>query len=183
MIIGRWLWRWEFDGRDGQDGLDGRYSHAEFLAEGPEDARPILAERMIEATQGAERVVTYSSFEKTRIRSLQKTVPQFENELKELEAKLLDLLPVVRNNVYHPEFRGSFSIKYVLNPLVPDLTYDDLMIVDGRVASVEIARLLFVSGRIPVDQVDQTRKDLLEYCKRDTWAMVRLVERLRGLVG
>ena len=169
-------------GRTGTD-EDGGYDHFEFLAEGPEDARPVLAARMIEATQHAARVVTYSSFEKTRIRSLQKSVPHLEAELKELEVKLLDLLPVVRNNVYHPDFQGSFSIKYVLNPLVPELSYDDLVIVDGMIASVEIARLLFVSGKIPPDQIDKTRKDLLEYCKRDTWAMVKLVERLRGLVG
>ncbi len=165
-----------------EDAGGGEYTHAEFLAEGPEDARPALAERMIEATQHAERVVAYSSFEKTRIRSLQKSVPRLEPELKELEAKLVDLLPVVRNNVYHPDFEGSFSIKYVLNPLVPELSYDDLVIVDGMIASVKIARLLFVSGKIPPDQIDKTRRDLLEYCKRDTWAMVKLVERLRGLV-
>ncbi len=46
---------------------------------------------MIEATTDAERVVHYSSFEKTRIRSLQKSVPELEPELKELESKLIDL--------------------------------------------------------------------------------------------
>src|SRR5437762_2313167 len=55
------------------------------------------------------------------------------------------LQPVVRQNVYRPDFRGSFSIKDVLTPLVPELTYNDLVIVKGLVASVEIARLLFVA--------------------------------------
>ena len=41
---------------------------------------------------------------------------------------------------HHPDFRGSFSLKDILTPLVPELTYSDLVIVDGRVASVEIAR-------------------------------------------
>ena len=45
----------------------------------------------------------------------------------------------------------------------------------------QIARLLFVSGRIPPAERDQTRHDLLEYCKRDTFATVRLVERLGEL--
>ena len=65
--------------------------------------------------------------------------------------------------------------------MVPELTYDDLVIVDGRVASVEIARLLFVAHKIPEDERDRVRQDLLEYCKRDTWATVKLLERLRGL--
>src|SRR5207249_11640306 len=87
----------------------------------------------------------------------------------------------VRNCVYHAEFRGSFSLKYMLTPLVPELTYDDLVIVDGRVASVEIARLLFVADKIPRHERDRVRRDLLNYCERDTWAMVKLVERLREL--
>ena len=66
---------------------------------------------------------------------------------------------------------------------MPDLTYDDLIIVDGRVASVEIARLLFVADKIPASERDRVRQELLEYCERDTWAMVRLLERLRELAG
>src|SRR3989441_12060365 len=106
---------------------------------------------MVEATKNAEKVATYSSFEKTRIRGLQEAVPELRAELEALEGKLVDLLPVVRENVYHPDFLGSFSLKYVLHPLVPELTYDDLVIVDGLVASVEIARLLFVAGEIATE--------------------------------
>ena len=138
---------------------------------------------MVEATQSAERVVTYSPFEKTRIRALQKAVPELQPELIELEAKLIDLLPVLRNFVYPPDFEGSFSIKYVLQPLVPELSYNDLVIVDGLVASVEIARLLFVSGRIPPEERDRIRQDLLDYCARDTWVMVKLLESLHTLAS
>ncbi len=67
--------------------------------------------------------------------------------------------------------------------MVPHLTYKDLIIVDGMVASVKIARLLFVAGKIPLEQRTQTRKDLLNYCERDTEAMVELLERLRKLAG
>jgi hypothetical protein len=160
---------------------DGRYAHVGWLAEGPADARPKLARAMIEATHQAERVVTYSAFEKTRIRALQETEPELRAELIDLEAKLIDLLPVVRNFVYHPDFQGSFSIKHVLQPLVPELSYNDLVIVDGLVASVEIARLLFVADRVPPHERDRIRQDLLDYCERDTWAMVKLLEALRKL--
>src|SRR6184192_3525734 len=160
---------------------DGTYTHAAFLAEGPEDARPPLARAMVRATANAERVVMYTPFEKTRIRELQQAVPELAAELAALEAKLIDLHPVVKNCVYHPDFRGSFSLKYILTPLVPELTYSDLVIVDGRVASVEIARLLFVADKIPRHERDRVRQDLLNYCQSDTWAMVKLVERLREL--
>ncbi|MGH7539172.1 MAG: DUF2779 domain-containing protein [Gemmatimonadales bacterium] len=162
---------------------DGTYSHVGHLAEGSHDARPELARAMLEATAGAERVVMYTSFERTRIRSLQKSVPDLAAGLKQLEDKLIDLHPVIRDNVYHPDFQGSFSLKSVLNPLVPELTYDDLVIVDGLVASVEIARLLFVAQKISPEERDRVRQDLLDYCERDTWAMVKLLERLRELAG
>ena len=160
---------------------DGTYSHVGYLAEGPDDARPGLARAMLEATAGAERIAMYTPFERTRIRSLQKTVPELAADLKVLEAKLVDLHPVIRDHVYHPDFLGSFSLKYVLHPLVPELTYSDLVIVDGLVASVEIARLLFVAQKIPPAERDRVRRDLLDYCERDTWAMVKLLERLREL--
>lgn len=51
------------------------------------------------------------------------------------------------------------------------------------VASVKIARLLFVAGKIPAEQRDKTRQDLLDYCERDTEAMVELLKRLRELAG
>jgi hypothetical protein len=162
---------------------DGTYAHTEWLAEGPHDARPLLAEAMIRATRSAQRVVTYSAFEKTKIRELQIAVPDLRAELVALEMKLLDLLPVVRENVYHPDFHGSFGLKYVLTPMVPELSYSDLVIVDGMVASVEIARLLFVADRIPGHERDRVRHDLLSYCKQDTWAMVRLLEEMRRLVS
>jgi hypothetical protein len=46
---------------------------------------------------------------------------------------------------------------------------------------VEIARLLFVADKIPRHERDRVRQDLLNYCERDTWAMVRLLEELRKL--
>jgi len=111
----------------------------------------------------------------------QKAVPELRRELEDLESKLIDLHPIIKDYVYHPGFFGSFSLKYVLTPLVPELTYDDLVIVDGMVASVEIARLLFVAQKIAPEERDRVRKDLLNYCERDTWAMVKLLEKLGEL--
>lgn len=125
--------------------------------------------------------MTYSAYEKTRIGELQRLIPDLAEPPGGLLAKLVDLLPVVRDHVYHPGFEGSFGSKAVLNPLVPDLTYSDLVIVDGLLASVEIARLLLLAHQIPLEERDRLRQDLLAYCERDTWAMVRLIGRLREL--
>jgi hypothetical protein len=169
-------------------GDGGRMRHTEFLAEGPDDPsllpddpREVLATAMLEATADADVIVVYTSFEATRIKELAAHLPHLAAPLLALRDRLWDLNPVITNHVYHPAFHGSFSLKDVLTPLVPELSYKDLVIVNGMVASVEIARLLFVSGRIPPDERDRTRRDLLDYCRRDTFATVRLVERLAAL--
>ena len=162
-------------------GAPNGHLHWAYLAEGPGDPREELALRLLEATRDAERIVMYSSFERTRIRELAGWVPHLAGDLTALQDKLVDLLPVIQKHVYHPRFAGSFSIKQVLNPMVPDLTYNDLAIVDGQEASVKIARLLFVAHK--VRDRDQLRRDLLAYCERDTWAMVRLLGRLREVAG
>jgi len=100
-----------------------------------------------------------------------------------IAAKLIDLHPVVKNHVYHPAFEGSFSLKDILKPLVPGLDYEDLEIEEGGAASVKLARLMFVAHLIPAGERDTLRHDLLEYCKRDTWATVKLLERLRELAA
>ena len=171
----------------------GEPEHHEHLASGPGDPRPALAERLIAATADAEAVVAYNAgFERQCIRGLAEAVPALSEPLRALEAKLVDLLPVVRNHVYHPAFHGSFSLKSVLPALVLGLTYADLEITDGDTASVYLERMLFGAergrgaGPGQLDLFDPAptplRGDLLAYCKRDTWAMVKLLERLRGLV-
>lgn len=46
-------------------------------------------------------------------------------ELFAIEARLVDLLPIVRGYVYHPAFGGSFSLKTVVPALVPGFGYED----------------------------------------------------------
>jgi predicted RecB family nuclease len=160
----------------------GCFEHHEFLAESGADCRSELAAALVESCRGADAVVAYNSgFERRCIRMIAEAVPERAAELGEIGDKLIDPLTAVRNYVYHPRFLGSFSLKSVLPALVPDLAYDDLVISQGDVASLYLSRLLFRPEMIPESKRPVLRRDLLEYCKRDTWATVRLVERLRQL--
>ncbi|HXF96638.1 MAG TPA: DUF2779 domain-containing protein [Gemmatimonadales bacterium] len=160
---------------------DGRLAHAEWLASGPADPRREIAAALVAACRGAASVVMYTPFEKARIRRLAQDVPDLAGDLAKIETRLVDLEPIVREHVYHPDFGGSFSLKTVLPALVPELTYDGLAVTDGQVASAELARLLFKADSLTAEQRARLRADLLAYCKMDTWAMVKLVEKLRRL--
>jgi hypothetical protein len=156
----------------------------QWIADGPEDPRPALAEALVEACAGARRIVAYyASFERDCIRQLRDAVPQFAKELDRIAKRLVDLLPAVRNNVYHPDFGGGFSIKKTLPALVPSLSYADLTVQDGEVATVELQRLMFGRDGMPAGERAALREALLRYCERDTWAMVKLLEKLRSLVA
>ena len=91
--------------------------------------------------------------------------------------RLWDLLPVVRQYIYHPKFNNSFSLKTVLPALVPAMTYDGMPVSEGQEAGLAFERM--INGSLSTSEREKTRQDLLAYCKQDTLAMVRLVDVLR----
>jgi len=112
---------------------------------------------------------------------LAEALPALTVPLHEIAERLVDLLPVVRNHVYHPDFGGSFGLKSVLPAMVPELSYDDLAINEGSAASQELERLLFQEAELTPETKSQLRSDLLRYCHQDTWGLVRLLRRFREL--
>lgn len=161
---------------------DGRVTHHEWLAEGPKDPRLALAERLVRACESARTVVAYNaSFERRCLDQMAQALPALAAPLQSIVARLVDLLPIVRNHVYHPDFGGSFGLKSVLPALVPELGYDGLAIADGGTASLELERLLFNEDGMEPAARERLRNDLLRYCHQDTWGLVKLLERLRQL--
>ncbi len=162
---------------------DGGYAHAEWLADGPEDPRENMTRTLIEVCRGAGHIVVYTGFESRQLRNLKESLPFYASELDSIDQRLFDLHRTVKDFVYHPDFDGSFSIKAVLPVLVPELGYDDLEIAEGLTASAEIARLMLRPETFASGERERLRKNLLAYCERDTWAMVRLLERLRTIAS
>ncbi len=158
--------------------------HRAWLAEGPNDPREQFAHALIAACAGVNTVLAYNApFECRCIDGLIEALPHMEGELVALSRRIRDLLPIVRDHVYHPDFGGSFSIKTVLPALVPGLGYDDLEIHDGGTAAAALETLLLGADTLTAEQQRSVRRELLRYCERDTLGMVRLYERLRALAG
>jgi len=156
-------------------------SHREYLADHQQDCRDELATRLIRDTTECRSIVVYSSFEKTQIRGLASLLPTYATELAGLEAKLFDLEPVMRRGLVHPDFGGRSSIKVVLPVVAPDLNYADLDVGDGGAAVAAFAKL--ASGGATDDEIQAVRTALLEYCKMDTLAMVRVLHTVRELAS
>jgi Domain of unknown function(DUF2779) len=163
-------------------GATGATTHHEHLADGPDDPRPAMADAVLRACAAARTVVAYNaSFERRCIEHLAEHVPSKREALLDVARKLVDLLPMVRNHVYHPGFGGSFSMKTVAPALVPGLDYADLEIGEGETASNTLEALLLGGAPVSAARRDALRAQLLEYCALDTMAMVKVVERLREL--
>jgi hypothetical protein len=118
-------------------------------------------------------LVWYRPFEFGKISQLAIDYPQFTTELHAIQARLVDLMVPFKKGYYrHPEMMGSSSIKKVLPVLIPELSYDDLNIGEGGTASLTYSQLPSMDS----ETREQKILDLLEYCKQDTWAMVRIWE-------
>jgi len=162
----------------GPDGLQ----HYEWLAEGADDPREALAQALIAACAGANTVLVYNeTFEKRCIKGLIQALPHLAADLMALSSRIRDLLPIIRNHVYHPDFHASFSIKTVYPALVGGPGYEELAVHDGGTASDLLEAILLDGESFDAEERQRLRENLLRYCGFDTLAMVRLYERLGQL--
>jgi hypothetical protein len=156
--------------------------HHEFLAES-EKAEPRInfINSLIRDCGNNGSILVYNlGFEKSILNQLIKDFPQYEAHLHLIIDRLVDLMvPFQKKNYYTPEMKGSYSIKSVLPALCSELSYDDLDIKEGGTASRVFGQML--SGAFKGD-VQLTRTHLLKYCKLDTWAMVKLLDKIHEVI-
>ncbi len=154
--------------------------HVEFLADSPDDPRPALV-RALRAIGPQGHVVAYNAtFEREVITGLAGTYPQERTFLEGLRNRIVDLGdPFRRFWYYHSEQRGRWSLKQVL-PAVTGAGYQGLDIADGGAAMVEFERVVF--GSVPAKEKQRVLDALRIYCRRDTEALVELLDALRALV-
>jgi hypothetical protein len=150
----------------------------EFLATDASDPRREFITSLCAVLGESGNIVVYSQqFESQRLSELAALLPEFAGRIERIQTRLWDLLPIVRNHVYHPAFAGSFSLKAVLPALVPEMTYEGMEVANGQDAGLAWESL--VRGGLDCDERDRIRKALLDYCGQDTLAMVRLLNILR----
>ncbi len=152
-----------------------------WLATEGEDPRRELARRVVDACRGARAVVAYhADFEAEVLAHLEAVVPDLAPELADLRQRLIDPLPILREYVYHPDFRGRFGLKVVGPVLAPDVRYVGA-VAAGRLAGVLLSRLVLEGQPADLFDRERIRESLRRYCALDTFATQRVVERLQVL--
>ena len=155
--------------------------HYEFLAKNSlSDPREEFIKNLINDMQQDGDILVYNiSFERSRLNELIDMFPQYKTPLQAIIDRMKDLMiPFKEKWYYTPAMKGGYSIKYVLPALVPSLSYDDLEINNGLLASATFNNLHKVKD---LDELKVIRKNLIEYCKRDTYAMVKVLDVLRSI--
>ena len=160
--------------------------HKEYLADvNDDDLIRTFAESMIHDMPENGSIIVYNkSFEASRNKEIGKMYPDLKPEMDRFNSNMVDLMiPFKNRDYYTKEMKGSYSIKYVLPALYPDdaeLDYSELSLIHkGDEASQAFLSLKYNS---PEEQ-EEIRKALLEYCKLDTYAMVKIWENFREVTG
>jgi hypothetical protein len=157
----------------------GVIEHKEFLETSGDDPTWPFLKSLLGALGDAGPIFVYSSFEKTILKSLITKFPGLEARIEEIIERLVDLYPITVQHYYHPDMRGSWSIKSVLPTISADLDYTEVgEVQDGGMA--QQAYLELISLDLPMARRASLEHDLLEYCKLDTLAMVKLEQFLEN---
>ena len=163
------------------------YEHREFLAPSDgQDPRRALAEQLCNDIPKSVCVLAYNkTFEHSRIRELAALYPDLRDHLLNIADHIIDLIdPFRAGDYYVPAMGGSFSIKSVLPALFPDdpeLNYHNL---DERCQNGGDAMTIFprIKDMAP-EEANASREALLRYCELDTWAMVKVWQKLKEKAG
>ena len=150
---------------------DGSITHESYLCTTVDDPRQEFARTLLQSVGTKGSLCIYSNYENTAITGLAQVLPNLSTALLALVDRTWDLMRVIRNHYYHPDFQGSFSVKNVLPVLVPELGYKALAIADGHTAMNEYLRSRTLDDLTERKQIHQ---NLLDYCAIDTLAMVRI---------
>ncbi|MBQ3307202.1 MAG: DUF2779 domain-containing protein [Bacilli bacterium] len=162
---------------------NGKLLHKEFLAESGSDPRRALAEQLVKDIPMNCCTLAYNmTFEKTVIKNLAELYPDLREHLLNIRENMKDLMvPFQKRQYYTKEMLGSYSIKYVLPALYPDdpsLNYHNLEeIHNGSEAMNAFANM----DNLSKEEQQKLRNNLLKYCELDTYAMVKIYEKIKKI--
>ena len=158
---------------------NGVITHKDFLLKSKRES----VEKLIKSLQKnigkkGSVIVWNESFEKGRNKEMALLFPSYEPFLTDLNERLYDLrVPFQKGYYRHPEFKGKTSLKSILPVLSPTVSYADLAIQNGMVATIKWHHA--TDGRMSKKEQKETFTNLLKYCELDTLAMVRILEVLQ----
>lgn len=162
----------------------GELKHKECLAYPGSDPRRQIAEQLCnDIPLNVCTTAYFMGFEKGRIRELATLYPDLHDHLMNIHDNIKDIMiPFQKRWYYTKEMQGSYSIKYVLPALYPDepsLNYHNL---EGVHNGSEASDTFMAMQKMDKKELEKNREYLLRYCELDTFAMIKVLEKLKEAV-
>jgi hypothetical protein len=156
--------------------------HFEFLGKPGNDPRKELLENLLDQIPAKACIIAWNqSFEIGVLRGLADCFSNKRKKIESLIENFRDLMQPFRSrDIYLWQTKGSYSIKPILPLLVPELSYENLVGVANGGDAMEAWHAMNAAG--DPAEVARIRSELLEYCKMDTLAMLRIIERIKELL-
>ncbi len=160
------------------DSPEGKLRHATYLHKVNSNPAETVSKSLRENIGKKGSVLVWNEgFEKGCNKRLGVLVPEFESFYKDVNERIVDLMiPFSKSWYVHKDFGGSASIKSVLPVLVPELSYKELGVQEGNTAQ-RLWMEAVLDGKRDGEK-DKILKDLEEYCRLDTLAMVEIYKKL-----
>jgi hypothetical protein len=153
---------------------DGSVTHKAFVDLSGKDPSKALAEALIADCGKKGTIFAYNSgFETKRIEELAQRFSSLRNSLLAIAGRIVDLHPIAVSHYYHPSQQGSWSIKNVLPAIAPKLDYDALGGVQNGGMAMD-AYMEAIATTTSKARKTEIERQLLEYCKLDTLALVKI---------
>ncbi|MFV0389982.1 MAG: DUF2779 domain-containing protein [Pyrinomonadaceae bacterium] len=158
----------------------GELEHYEFLSDGSGEVPHELAADLRENLgETGSVIVWYKHFEMGRNNEMAELYPEFKPFFDSVNSRIFDLYEIFSKGLYRDPAFESNSIKNVLPVLVPIMSYENLEIGNGALASANWYQLVYKAE--DEEFKAKTMDDLRVYCTQDTIAMVEILDVLNQL--
>ena len=147
----------------------------------PVDPRREFFKNLLNDLENNGSILVYDSrLEIKHLREISALYPEFSDMTESIVSRIIDLtIPFQKKYYYTPAMQGLYSIKNIIPALLPEFTYENLVIKNGYMAMRAFESLFYETS---AEKINQTRVDLMEYCKTDVFAMVEIHKFLENLV-
>ena len=158
------------------DNKEENLSYYNFYDFSGNDPRKDFIIKLIDNLGNSGDILIYSDYEKRILNKIIASYPELKNDIENIISRCVDMLKLVKENYYHPGFKGSFSLKSVSKILPEGDIYNSEYVNSGDDASRVLMQL--ITGKIDKELIPIYKQELLKYAEKDTLSLVNLYNHL-----
>jgi len=161
----------------------GELTHLEYLQQENADPSPEVAKKLVEYIAPQGTVLAWNDkFENAVTREIGERLPEYAPAMNRICAQMQDLMDIFSKQHYvHKDFKGKSAIEKIMNVLLPEMTYDNLLYTGAEVGYAWWEHIVN-EGPEPTDRARKL-KHLFDYCEQDTFVMVEIYRILEKIVS